>query len=167
MSSGKDDPKTKGAERSPSATVGGDADGTAKRSGRVAYDSRGNPIWEWQLETGVYSRDVTTQKLKKLDLGELSIADTAIQKGPTGLQNPSPRSPEQGFNPYDNSTKSTPTSNRYEKGRATGDQSKVGFAPAKKPTPTAAKAPARTPTDLRKLSDWIKLKRSTQNKKDD
>src|SRR4030095_9512129 len=115
MSNAKDDPKSKQPPDKSSATVGGRDAGTEKRSGRVAYDSRGNPIWEWQLETGVYSRDVTTQKLKKLDLRELSIPDTRMPKAPAGLQDPTPRSPEQGFNPYDNSTKSTPTSNRYEK----------------------------------------------------
>lgn len=64
-----------------------------KRSGRVAFDSRGNPIWEWQLETGVYSRDVNTQKLKKLDLGELSIADSGIHPQPTGLSPNPTKSP--------------------------------------------------------------------------
>src|SRR4051794_6895833 len=29
-----------------------------KRTGRVSFDDRGNSVWEWQLETGVYSRDV-------------------------------------------------------------------------------------------------------------
>lgn len=62
-----------------------------KRSGRVAFDSRGNPIWEWQLETGVYSRDVTTQKLKKLDLGELSIADSGIHPRPGEPADPQSR----------------------------------------------------------------------------
>jgi hypothetical protein len=58
---------------------------SGKRSGRASFDSRGNSVWEWQLETGVYSRDVNTQKLEKLDLGELSIADSGIHPQPTGL----------------------------------------------------------------------------------
>src|SRR5437868_8008901 len=63
MSGPDDKDKRPKNENTPTA---GDS-GTDKRSGRVAFDSRGNPIWEWQLETGVYSRDVSTQKLKKLD----------------------------------------------------------------------------------------------------
>src|SRR3954468_18548300 len=56
-----------------------------KRSGRAGVDHRGNTVWEWQLETGVYSRDITTQRLKKLDLGDLSIAETATHQRPSGL----------------------------------------------------------------------------------
>ena len=68
----------------PGDVVPGPTD-DGKRSGRVSFDSRGNSVWEWQLETGVYSRDVNTQKLKKLDLGDLSIAETGILKQPPGL----------------------------------------------------------------------------------
>jgi hypothetical protein len=130
-------------------TVG--ATGTDKRSGRVAYDSRGNPIWEWQLETGVYSRDVSTQKLKKLDLGDLSIAETARHKKPSGLENPDqpPGAPAKkaplpggGFNPYDNA-------------RAAGAR----LRPSQPPP-----APQRKPTDLRKLDAWIKLKKKLTGK---
>jgi hypothetical protein len=55
----------------------------AGRSGRISYDERGNSVWEWQLETGVYSRDINTQKLKKLDLNDLSIAETATHESPS------------------------------------------------------------------------------------
>ena len=55
------DPKSTGP-RVPTAGAGGDAKTQEeKRSGRVGYDERGNSVWEWQLETGVYSRDVSTQ----------------------------------------------------------------------------------------------------------
>jgi hypothetical protein len=80
----------KGGKKKPQQSPAGpESEQSDKRSGRVAFDSRGNPIWEWQLETGVYSRDVTTQKLKKLDLGGLSIADSGIHPQPSG-SNPSP-----------------------------------------------------------------------------
>lgn len=78
-----------------------------KRSGRVAFDDRGNSVWEWQLETGVYSRDVNTQRLKKLELDELSIEDTAAHQrpafGPDGK-------PGGGFNPYNTAPKSNSAS---------------------------------------------------------
>src|SRR5262245_13859237 len=150
MSNGKDDSKPKKAPDKQSATVGGRDAGTDKRSGRVAYDSRGNPIWEWQLETGVYSRDVSTQKLKKLDLGELSIAETAIQKRPTGLQEPAKGTPERGFNPYDNAGTGP---SAYDKARTTAN--KPAAAP-KAPTPP------RSPADMRKLDEWIKQKKNAK-----
>src|SRR5262245_34196253 len=66
----------------------------SKRSGRAGVDERGNSIWEWQLETGVYSRDISTQKLRKLDLGDLSIAETASHQRPAGLD-AKPNGPKQ------------------------------------------------------------------------
>ncbi|HEY8540317.1 MAG TPA: hypothetical protein VIL28_15730 [Steroidobacteraceae bacterium] len=126
-----------------------------KRTGRVTFDSRGNSIWEWQLETGVYTRDVSTQKLKKLDLGDLSIAETAIQPSPLAGKIPGGRtSPEGGFNPYD---KGSPSGgfNPYDNARATGKRLKDEAAPQR----------ARTPADLRKLDEWIKLKKKLEAQK--
>ena len=137
--------------------------GTDKRSGRVAYDSRGNPIWEWQLETGVYSRDVSTQKLKKLDLGDLSIAETARHKKPSGLEDPHqpPATlgkkaplPGGGFNPYDNAS-SGGGFNPYDNSRSAGSRLKPSQPPPE---------PQRKPTDLRKLDAWIKLKKKLTGK---
>ena len=73
------DPKSRAKPAVP--TVGAPEPSGEKRSGRVSYDERGNSVWEWQLETGVYSRDVSTQRLRKLELGELSIAETALALG--------------------------------------------------------------------------------------
>ena len=156
------DPKDKKPERAPPTAVG--PQGTDKRSGRVAYDSRGNPTWEWQLETGVYSRDVSTPRLKKLDLGDLSIAETARHKKPEGLEeNQKPPMPGGGFNPYDN----TPAKgsgggfNPYDSARAVGNKIR--------PSPPAQPATApRKPTDLKKLEEWMKLKKRVEdNKKDE
>ena len=123
-----------------------------KRSGRVTFDARGNSVWEWQLETGVYSRDVSTQKLKKLDLGTLSIAETAIQKRPEGLLDPDePKLPGSGFNPYDNTPRSEHGGNPYDNARIRSN----ALAPKPKTEP-----PKRNADDMRKLSDWIKLKKS-------
>ena len=99
------DPKERDSPgKSPPAAAADDS----RRSGRAGVDERGNSVWEWKLETGVYSRDISTQKLRKLDLGDLSIAETANQKRPPGLgaeQKPGPtKLPGGGFNPYDNSS---------------------------------------------------------------
>jgi hypothetical protein len=141
-----DDSKDQGSEdNAPSA----EAPKAEKRSGRVTFDSRGNSVWEWQLETGVYSRDVSTQKLKKLDLGELSIAETAIEPGPKlSLQDESPGG---GFNPYDRAPNPKQVGfNPYDNARAVGNK----FAPQE-----SAKKP-RTLDDLRKLSEMIKRQRA-------
>jgi hypothetical protein len=150
------DPKDKPPDdKSREPTSVGERGGT-KRSGRVAYDSRGNTIWEWQLETGVYTRDVNTQKLKKLDLGELSIADTVIQKKPEGLEDAAQSPSRGGFNPYDSSAVTGGGSNPYDNSHSVG-----GKVSAKTPEPST---PARQPTDMRKLDEWIKLKKSVKEK---
>ncbi|PZN30182.1 MAG: hypothetical protein DIU71_12755 [Proteobacteria bacterium] len=77
--------------------------GPQKRSGRVAYDARGNPVWEWQLATGVYTQDGDALDLDKLDLGGLSIVETDAEHEPAEQPPREPqRLPGGGFNPYDN-----------------------------------------------------------------
>lgn len=49
----------------PDAPPEGQAPAEGKSTGRVTFDTRGNSAWEWQLETGVYSRDVSTLAPKK------------------------------------------------------------------------------------------------------
>lgn len=159
MSGPEDKDKAPQAKQTP--TVG--ESGTDKRSGRVSFDSRGNPVWEWQLETGVYSRDVSTQKLKKLDLGDLSIAETARHKKPSGLEEPQPpaaserneRPTHAGFNPYDSTSSPSGGFNPYDTARSAGDRLKPSQPPAASP---------RKPTDMRKLDEWIRLKRKLDGK---
>ncbi|HEY5760137.1 MAG TPA: hypothetical protein VIU34_30150 [Steroidobacter sp.] len=155
------DPRDKQSQEPPASPESADDPNADKRSGRISYDERGNSVWEWQLETGVYSRDISTQRLKKLDLNDLSIADTAINKQPPGLDQPQSRKPQPGggFNPYDNS--STARGNV-----GTSPYNSGGKTPLK---PAAAAAdPKRKPTDLKKLQEWMELrKRVEQNKHDD
>jgi hypothetical protein len=131
-----------------------------KRSGRAGVDDRGNTVWEWQLETGVYSRDITTQKLKKLDLGELSIAETASHQRPAGLDpKDKPKSPGGGFNPYDSAGGGAEGGgNPYDNARN-----------ASKKLQQSSSAPqARKPMDLKRLEEWMQIrKRLEQQKKDD
>jgi hypothetical protein len=122
------------------------------RSGRVGFDERGNSVWEWQLEGGVYSRDVTTQKLKKLDLDELSIADTATHPRPPGFT-PDAK-PGSGFNPYDSTPQVGGGTSPYDTAHAVGDKFRD------KPT----ERPKRTLDDMRKLSDAIKREKGEQKK---
>jgi hypothetical protein len=132
-----------------------------KRSGRAGVDDRGNTVWEWQLETGVYSRDITTQRLKKLDLGELSIAETASHQRPAGLgPKDKPKSPGGGFNPYDSAGGSDDGGggNPYDNAR---NASKKLQQPGNAPAP-------RKPMDLKRLEEWMQIrKRLEQQKKDD
>lgn len=60
------------------------------QSGRVAYDDRGQPVWEWRVDTGVFSRDVDTKQVRQIQ----EEASAKLQDVPK----PSPRS--MGFDPY-------------------------------------------------------------------
>jgi hypothetical protein len=148
---------------SPPSPPGADS----KRSGRAGVDERGNSVWEWQLETGVYSRDISTQKLRKLDLGDLSIAETASHERPSGVsegQSYENRGGQRkkaggGFNPYDNSSGGGDAgANPYDNAR--------NFS--KKLQQPSSPAPARKPMDLKRLDEWMQIKkRLEENKKDD
>jgi hypothetical protein len=134
--------------------------GDSKRSGRAGVDERGNSVWEWQLETGVYSRDISTQKLRKLDLGDLSIAETASHQRPSGIEpKAKAKVPGGGFNPYDSAGNESSGSNPYDNARNTArnTQSSSSGAPA-----------ARKPMDLKRLEEWMQIrKRLEQQKQDD
>jgi hypothetical protein len=36
------------------------------KSGRVAFDERGRATWEWRIDTGTFSRDIDTKRLRQL-----------------------------------------------------------------------------------------------------
>jgi hypothetical protein len=109
-----------------------DAQPAAKTTGRVQFDERGTAVWEWSIATGAFGREVTTQRLQKLEHPALSLADDAPT--PQKTVRPNPLGTKTGYNPY--------------------DSGKLGKAP-----PPAKK-------DLRKLSDWLKLKKQAESKKD-
>lgn len=137
--------------------------GDSKRSGRAGVDERGNTVWEWQLETGVYSRDISTQKLRKLDLGDLSIAETAKHQQPPGLDEKSakrPSKPAGGFNPYDSAGTENTGGNPYDNARNTARKTQTA--------PPGAPA-ARKPMDLKRLEEWLAIKKrlDQEKKKDD
>ena len=152
------DPKDRDPRKPPAPPAEGD-----KRSGRAGVDERGNSVWEWQLETGVYSRDISTQKLRKLDLGDLSIADTASHQRPTGLGDQDKAKarrelPGGGFNPYDNTSGSGGAGgNPYDNARNFG----------KKIQQPASAPSTRKPMDLKRLEEWMQIKKRLEQQKKD
>ena len=69
------------------------------RTGRVKFDDRGNAIWEWAIATGAFGREVSTERLQKLEHPSLSLADDA----PTPLETvrANPLGTKKGYDPYD------------------------------------------------------------------
>jgi hypothetical protein len=126
-------PKT-GADAAGEAPVP-DAKADAKGTGRVKFDDRGNAIWEWSTATGAFGRDVSTERLQKLEHPALSIA-AEDAPAPFDTVRANPLGTKKGYDPY--------------------DSGKLGKPPA----------PPRK-TDLRKLSEWLKLKKQADGTKDD
>ena len=115
---------------SPSAPEEKTGDNT---TGRVKFDERGNAVWEWSVATGAFGREVSTERLQKLEHPALSIADDAPT--PFDTVRPNPLGTKKGYDPY--------------------DSGKLG----------KAKAPAKK--DLRKLSEFLKLKKQAAGNKPD
>ena len=70
-----------------------------KSTGRVKFDERGNAVWEWQVTTGAFATEVSTQRLQKLEHPALSIADDAPTPFETVRSNP--LGTKKGYDPYD------------------------------------------------------------------
>ncbi len=118
----------------PGAAVSGKpSSAEPKKTGRVQFDDRGNAIWEWSIATGAFGREVSTERLQKLENPGLSLAEDA----PTPSLNqvkPNPQGTVKGYNPYD--------SGRLGK----------------------TEPPRRK--DLKKLSEWLELKKQASNNHD-
>jgi hypothetical protein len=107
--------------------------GSEKTTGRVKFDDKGNAVWEWSIATGAFGREVSTERLQKLENPALSIADDSptphsVRANPLGTK--------KGYDPY--------------------DSGKLGKRP-----------PAPVKKDLRRLSEFLKLKKQAANKDDD
>jgi hypothetical protein len=119
-----------GAGKAPAPDAKPDTKGT----GRVKFDDRGNAIWEWSLATGAFGREVSTERMQRLEHPALSIADDA----PTPIETvrANPLGTKKGYDPY--------------------DSGKLG----EKPEPPRKK-------DLRRLGEFLKLKKQAADNKDD
>lgn len=57
-----------------------------RKSGRAATGERGDAVWEWQISTGVFARDVTDEQLRRLEAPELSLAESTIAAADYGVR---------------------------------------------------------------------------------
>jgi hypothetical protein len=78
-----------------------DSDDSPRRSGpsgRVRHDDRGMAVWDWAVASGEFQTLSTTRAMKKLEVADLKIEDTAR---PTELKlEKSGRDKGGGFDPY-------------------------------------------------------------------
>ena len=93
----KSDPKP-GAPGADGAAAP-DAPGSEKSTGRVKFDDKGNAVWEWSIATGAFGREVSAERLQKLENPALSIADDSAPAQST--VRPNPLGTKKGYDPYD------------------------------------------------------------------
>lgn len=101
------------------------------QSGRVAYDERGQPVWEWRVDTGVFTRDVDTRQMRKIQ------EEAAVRLPPVP---PEESLRFKGFDPYSTAVAKEPP------------------APQEPAQPKPPKT-RRTLDDMRALSEEIKKNR--------
>lgn len=68
-------------------------------TGRVQFDDKGNAVWEWAVSTGAFAREVSTERLQRLEHPALSIAEDAPTPFDTVRANPLGN--KKGYDPYD------------------------------------------------------------------
>jgi hypothetical protein len=112
---------------------------SSPKSGRVTFDSRGNAVWEWSMATGAFGREVDTKRLEKLEAEDLKIIDDPAKPA---TRDPAAPKGERGSDPYNTAAASV---------------SPRGSSTPGKPMPAK-------PTDLRKLSEWIKQQKALGRK---
>jgi hypothetical protein len=105
-------------------------------SGRIAFDDRGNAIWEWRTDNGAYKTDIDTQKVKAI---QESTSDSL------SLEDDRPASPA--------STSHDP----YSRASEPRQPFRHNTPP---PAPEERKPQRRTLDDMRRLSEEIKRQRA-------
>lgn len=117
-----------------------------KESGRVAFDARGNAVWEWKTAEGQFHADASTSLLRKLEAPDLRIEATAIAKAPEPAALRAKALPGGGFNPYDSAA-------------VGGGVAATAPAKSKSPDRQAARPaeapPPRPPGILQRLQSWV------------
>jgi hypothetical protein len=66
------------------------------KSGRVSYDDRGQPVWEWRVDTGTFSSEIDTQQLRQIE--EEAAVTLKDEAAPHAV----------GFDPYSTSVSTEP-----------------------------------------------------------
>ena len=49
---------------------------TTDSSGRVRHDDRGNAVWDWALDTGVFAATSSSALIRRLDVADLKMQES-------------------------------------------------------------------------------------------
>jgi hypothetical protein len=62
--------------------------GETRKSGRVRFDERGQAVWEWAVQTGMFDLNASTQRIRALTeaKGDLQLDDTLTTAKPAAAK---------------------------------------------------------------------------------
>jgi hypothetical protein len=113
-------------------------------SGRVAFDARGNAVWEMRVDDRNYTRTASTTLVRKLAVPSLSIESTIIAKRPKYPAQPqhppqtvkhmAPMAGADGGNPYNRSGAAVLKAHTArQQSQAARNTNRKGMAPKRSP----------------------------------
>ena len=72
------------SRKDPKSTAPPAKPGEERKSGRVRFDERGQAVWEWAVQTGMFDRNASTSRIRALTEApvNLAIADTVTTAKP-------------------------------------------------------------------------------------
>lgn len=119
----------------------------------MAFDARGNPVWEWRTVDGQFQKDASTTLIASLEASELSLETTAIVKAQGSADAKKAGLPCGGFNPYDSGGVAAPAAPAAPAVKA----APVARRPApQRPVAQSAASPERkAPGLLQRLQSWV------------
>lgn len=84
---------------------GGEGAAARRQSGRVQFDERGQAVWEWAVQTGMFDRNADTSRVRALSESamNLSLDDTPAPKSDVQTAKAAIAPPRRGdaVTPYD------------------------------------------------------------------
>lgn len=100
--------------------------GEERKSGRVRFDERGQAVWEWAVQTGMFDRNASTQRIRALTEAPVNLALDETLTTPKAAAN----KPATG-NPYERVAVAKPSAKPGKKESAGSDPYSRG--PARRP----------------------------------
>ncbi len=107
-----------------------------RKSGRVRFDERGQAVWEWAVQTGMFDRNASTQRIRALTETPVNLE---LTDAPATPPKPIVTQPVTG-NPYERASTARPS------GKESSGGDPYSRGPARKPESLTFNPYDRNPT---------------------
>jgi hypothetical protein len=145
---------SKPAPPSPSKpqVAGAEPGAAGRKSGRVQFDERGQAVWEWAVQTGMFDRNATTQRVRALSESAMNLSVEETPAPVTAKAAIAPPRRGDAVTPYDRAPVATPapkTRAPAPRKQETHGSDPYSQGPAKNPESMTFNPYDRTPTRRR------------------